>query len=582
MSNKVTKKTNKTQNLEQDVKEKEKEYEAIKEAIEKGNIDILTNFRLKNLKSTKVSTKVPKKLSEKEKEKRDEIRRLKEAEDLAAIQQKLFRQVKGRKKIEPLYNKKNLYTNADVFAANIEKECEKIFPNNEKSKKNEILKTENAILKNNKSTNNSNNISNNEKTGGLEKKNINKKFKINCENNNELDEKKDKEYLNKLDKDIEKFYMEKCGKIFKFLKDIHLVRYIDEFLKEGYDIYEDFIEFPEDYFHNKNNPFLNKSQQFKFYNKLHLAQNKYKPNNSHNNINQRENYSNNRSNGMDLNSINENNNINIKNNIKNSMDLNPINEDNNISINNARTNEFNDNIDINNNDNMNKTDNLFIIKKDLIINDINNKIILKDTSSKITKEDLISNLNIDELEKQREEEFKKAVENWRNSKSSRLNNTSYIPKNNLIYTEMGTSIKNPVPERKKKIFYCWNCYKQFSEGEGVSKEYNNNDLSSKYNMRSFCSSKCVKDYEKKKKSQYLCFECGKMFDLFKGFISFEGEKFCSVDCKNKFIQEQKESIKNYKKEEKKNKKEIEQKNKEKNENENEEDEENMYDPMDDF
>ena len=64
MSNKVTKKTNKTQNLEQEVIEMEKEYEAIKEASEKGNMDVLTNFRIKNLKSTKMTTKIPKKLSE--------------------------------------------------------------------------------------------------------------------------------------------------------------------------------------------------------------------------------------------------------------------------------------------------------------------------------------------------------------------------------------------------------------------------------------------------------------------------------------------------------------------------------------
>ena len=74
MSNKVTKKTNKTQNLEQEVIEMEKEYEAIKEAHSKGNIDPLNNFRIKNLKSTKISAKIPKKLPDKEKEKRDEIR----------------------------------------------------------------------------------------------------------------------------------------------------------------------------------------------------------------------------------------------------------------------------------------------------------------------------------------------------------------------------------------------------------------------------------------------------------------------------------------------------------------------------
>ena len=149
MSNKNQQKNAKTRNLEQDVKEKELEYEAIKEAIEKGDINLLSNFKSKGLKaSTKFSAKIPKKLSEKEKERRDEIRRLKEAEDLAQIQQKLFRQVKGRRKIEPLYNKKGLYSNKDIFASNLDKECEKILIKDEKHNKNkkyELTKSHNNL-----------------------------------------------------------------------------------------------------------------------------------------------------------------------------------------------------------------------------------------------------------------------------------------------------------------------------------------------------------------------------------------------------------------------------------------------------
>ena len=65
MSNKNHQKNLKSKNLELDVKDKELEYEAIKEAIEKGNINILSNFNIKGLKSSKYSTKIPKKLSEK-------------------------------------------------------------------------------------------------------------------------------------------------------------------------------------------------------------------------------------------------------------------------------------------------------------------------------------------------------------------------------------------------------------------------------------------------------------------------------------------------------------------------------------
>ncbi len=549
MSKKIIKKTNKTQNLELDVKEKELEYQAIKEAIEKGNIDLLSNLNMNNLKSTKISTKIPKKLSEKEKEKRDEIRRLKEAEDLAQIQQKLFRQIKGKRKIEPLH-KKSLYTNKDVFGSNIEKECEKVFPKEEKSKKYELLKSENVLIKNSNMSNN-----NVEKSNILDKKNINlnKKFKINCENINEIDEIKDKEYLEKLDREIKNFYIEKCGRIFNFLKDIHLCRYIDEFLKQGYDIYEEFLEIPDDFFQQMNIPFLNKSQQQKFYNKLHLIQNKYKAKNFQNKniINQKDNK---------LNYINISNNENIINN-------------NVTNIHNHTDNNFNNNILINGN----KEEKLNV-----------NKNIIKDTAAFITQEDLMYKTinDIDELEKQRSEEFKKEVEKWRNNNISRPN-TSYNPTNNKLTSEMGININIPSKQNNRNNLYCWNCYKKFLKGEGISKEYNYNyDLNEKYNMKNFCSLKCKKDYEKKQKSQYMCFECRKMFNIIEGFIAFEGEKFCSNICKNKFIKEEKESIKNKKQNKQKNIKngnndKIEKTNK-KDKNEDEEDEGDVYDPMDDF
>ena len=549
MSKKIIKKTNKTQNLELDVKEKELEYQAIKEAIEKGNIDLLSNLNMNNLKSTKISTKIPKKLSEKEKEKRDEIRRLKEAEDLAQIQQKLFRQIKGKRKIEPIH-KKSLYTNKDVFGSNIEKECEKVFPKEEKSKKYELLKSENFLIKNSNMSNN-----NVEKSNILDKKNIslNKKFKINCENINEIDEIKDKEYLEKLDREIKNFYIEKCGRIFNFLKDIHLCRYIDEFLKQGYDIYEEFLEIPDDFFQQMNIPFLNKSQQQKFYNKLHLIQNKYKAKNFQNKniINQKDNK---------LNYINISNNENIINH-------------NVTNIHNHTDNNFNNNILINGN----KEEKLNV-----------NKNIIKDTAAFITQEDLMYKTinDIDELEKQRSEEFKKEVEKWRNNNISRPN-TSYNPTNNKLTSEIGININIPSKQNNRNNLYCWNCYKKFLKGEGISKEYNYNyDLNEKYNMKNFCSLKCKKDYEKKQKSQYMCFECRKMFNIIEGFIAFEGEKFCSNICKNKFIKEEKESIKNKKQNKQKN---IKNGNNDKNEktnkkdkNEDEEDEGDVYDPMDDF
>jgi hypothetical protein len=260
---------------------------------------------------------------------------------------------------------------------------------------------------------------------------------------------------------------------------------------------------------------------------------------------------------------------------------------------NTNPNRLHDNISIKNSLNnlehlKQKTNTNTKIKNDEIINnniDNNNKNIIKDTSARINKEDLMykTHTDIDELEKKRTEEFQKAVEEWRKGKSSRPN-TAYSSQNNKMTSEMGTHINAQVPERTKKLLYCWNCYKQFFEGEGVSKEYTNNfELNTKYNMKNFCCVKCIKEYERKQRSQYICFQCGKMFDLVGGFIAYEGEKFCTGTCKNNYIQEAKENLKNYKKEDKKNKKENKDKVQKKEKiNENEDDEMDNYDPMDDF
>ena len=572
MSNKNNLKNSKTKTLEIDVKEKEMEYEAIKEAIEKGNINLLSSFNFKGLKSTKFQSKIPKKLSEKEKEKRDEIRRLKEAEDLAEIQQKLFRQVKGRRKIEPLYNKKSLYSNKDVYGDNIDKECEKILVKEErhnKNKKYELIKSHNNM-------NNNENIL------------MKKKYKINCEKNiKDIDEEKDKEYFNELDIDIKNFYIEKCGQIFYFLKDIHLCRYIDEFLKRGLDIYEEFIEIEDNFFKKMKTPFLNEAQQEKFYNKIHEI--KSQNDNKNNKINQ--------INGKDhqnkfINSQSEK--------ILNPPNGNQNKETNNNIIANSSTDKLNMN---------NLLENIQKISDVNIQTSPQNKSekIIKDTSSKISPEELMykTSHDIDFIEQKRSEEFKKAVENWRNNNSSRPN-TSHLSMNNKITSEIGININNP--HKEKVMSYCWNCYKKFIKEEGVSKEYFNNfKLNEKYNMKNFCSLKCNKEYEKKQRNQFMCFECKKICNIMDGFIAFEGNKFCSNICKNNYIEEEKESLKTQKKKNKKNKnkKDNEKDNKENNgvENykevkisdknlynndkekeldENDQKEEDDYDPMDDF
>ena len=564
MSNKNQQKNAKTRTLEQDVKDKELEYEAIKEAIEKGDINLLSNFKTKGIKGpSKFSAKIPKKLSEKEKEKRDEIRRLKEAEDLAQIQQKLFRQVKGRRKIEPLYNKKGLYSHKDIFASNLDKECEKILIKDEKlnkHKKNELAKSHNNM-------NNENVI-------------MKKKYKIDCDKViKETDEEKDNEYLNELDKDIKNFYIEKCGEIFNFLKEIHLCRYIDEFLKRGLDIYEEFIEIKEDFFKNMKEPFLNESQQKKFFTKLHDIKNDDKNNKQ---IKQ-------------INNIHQNNEIINQNNI-----LNKPNGQKNIENNKDVKTSPIDNININQ-----------IISKAQKLTEIDiqtspqnkNQNIIKDTSAKISPEELMyrTSNDIEFLEQKRSEEFKKAVENWRNNNINSRPNTSHLSVNNKITSEIGININQPL--KQKIMSYCWNCYKKFVKEEGVSKEYTNNfHLNEKYNTKNFCSLKCNKDYEKKQRSQFMCFECKKMCNLMNGFIAFEGNKFCSNNCKNKYIEEEKKSMNNQKKKNKKNKikkdksgeiqnepnieisNEVKEEtdNKEKEHDKNIEKDEEDYDPMDDF
>ena len=477
MSNKIQQKNSKTKNLELDVKEKELEYEAIKEAIEKGDINLLSNFNIKGLRaSSKFSAKIPKKLSEKEKERRDEMRRLKEAEDLEQIQQKLFRQVKGRRKIEPLYNKKSLYSNKDIFGSNLDKECEKILIKDEKhikNKKYEIIKSQNNM-------NNDNDI-------------LKKKYKINCDKSiKDNDEEKDKEYLSELDKDIKNFYIEKCGEIFKFLKQIHLCRYIDEFLKRGFDLYEEFIEINEDFFKKMKTPFLSETQQEKFFNKLNEIKNNNGKNNKNNQINQ----------------INNNHQNNLNSNQNNNIILNIVNGQNNYekakiiktpSMDNLNTNvilvkgQKNSEIDI----------------QTLPIN--NEQRIIKDTSSKISPEDLMyrTSNDIDFIEQKRTEEFKKAVEEWRNNNKTSRPNTSHLSVKNKMTSEIGININQPL--NQKIMSYCWNCYKKFVKEEGVSKEYTNNfKLNEKYNMKNFCGLKCNKDYEKKQRSQFMCFECKKM------------------------------------------------------------------------
>jgi len=81
------------------------------------------------------------------------------------------------------------------------------------------------------------------------------KIEIDCEN----DKKEDAIFLAKLS-ESEKFFFEvKAKDIYDFLKSIHLIRYIESFIQDGFETKEDLMEIQEDYFQENKN--FNKNQQ---------------------------------------------------------------------------------------------------------------------------------------------------------------------------------------------------------------------------------------------------------------------------------------------------------------------------------
>ena len=574
---KTTKKVKRIDNLEKEVKEHERELKAIKEAFESHNINALNTLRMQNIpKTSRLSAKPPKKLSSKEKERRDDIRRWKEVEDLNKIQQSLFKQVKGRKKIEPIDKRiltaNQRFTNIDkddIFAINLNKECDRIL-GNENSKQFKPNKTMSTTWRKNPSTVRATSIKKNKKSAG--KKNslyplsaINQKIKSQSslkKKINEIvlgDKEKDEEFLKTLDNSVKTFYMEKTKEIFDLLYEINLCRFIDVFLSEGYDLFEEFINLPRDYFDKMEKPFLTKEQQEKLYNKLSIFKNKQKSLTQENIF---ENNFNGRAAKTEQAFYNKN-----KSSIKNKI--------------------FNEKLNKKNNDNN-------------IDSSDNGKV--SETSPMIAKDELFhKNIDIEELEKQRTEEFKKAVEEWRSNannkdseKDSKLNDSSN--KVNKESNDQISSTSSLLINSPNEIICCYNCFRPIKKENSIIKEYQNkSDIVLFLKNKNFCTLKCIKDYEKKIRTKYVCFQCNKTFDLYQGFVAHEGEKFCSSKCKYKYIEIETMLMKKGKnKNGKKGKNTLEEKSKEnKNENINknndvgEKNEEKYYegddyDPMDDF
>ena len=546
--------------LEKDLKEDEKELEAIKEAVEKNNMNALHNLPIKNLpKSSRLSARIPKKLSEKEKERRDEMRRLKEVEDLDKIQKQLFKQVKSRRKIEPIDKKilitaKNINANInidkdDIFALNLNKECNRIL-GNENSKQYIPNKTvtgawtkKEKIFNRNSSQKKEEKIKNNSKNkikGGYPLSAVDRSPKTN-EKSQKSDVEKDEDFLNKLQNELKIFYMEKEKDIFDFLREIHLCRFIDCFLMEGYDLFEQFIELPIDFFDKMEKPFLDKEQQKKLFDKLSVFKNRKK------------------------------------------QEIHIPQNKNNKNIFSKTQPEF---IKKNQKPNLiNKSEKNEVIVKDKIYKNSTNEKVSNGTSS-MSKNDKIYNgyidnndIDIEEIERQNAEDFRKAVNEWRNNSNQTANNSDTSNKinqeSNAPVNDFSLLVNSP-----DEIICCWNCFKHIKKEKSLQKDYKNQnqfDNSILFADKNFCSLKCIKDYEKKKKTTMVCFECNKIFDLNQGFVAYEGEKFCSSKCKDKYIEAEKSIIQNNKKKKDKKIKEI---RKEKNDDDYYEGD--YYDPMDDF
>ena len=598
---KTNKKIKRIDNLENEVKEQEKELKALKEAFEKNNMNALNNLPMQGLpKTSRLSAKAPKRLTSKGKDRIEEIRRWKEVEDLNKIQQSLLKQVKGRKKIEPI-DKRILTANRrfmnidkdDLFAINLNKECDRILgiENSKQSLPNRTMatgfrKNSERIIRNTSNKKDRKSFGKNNLAYPLSAANRIHKMRERKIEKFLSDKVKDEEYLELLDDEIKNFYLEKTKEIFELLREINLSRYIDGFLREGYDIFEEFIDLPNDFFDKMEKPFLNKEQQEKLYNKLTLVKNK------NNTIIEK----NNKNKTIDNNKINENkynnkynktennvNGINIKSKIEQKLNLNKKDINKNKNLNN-----MNKNLNENDNDKKNFKKNNKNNNKNTS-NETNNGKELNDMSPMITKEELFyTNIDIEELERQRTEEFKKAVEEWRNNSMSLPSNEPI----NKINQESNAPVNNSslLVNSPDEIICCWNCFKPLKKENSIQKDYENKlDKSILFKEKHFCNLKCVTDYEKKKKTKYVCFQCNKTFDLYRGFVVYEGEKYCSTNCKNKYIEIETILIKRSKKH-KKEKKSMVEKNKE-NKNEktnnnvnNDEDyyEGDDYDPMNDF
>ena len=104
------------------------------------------------------------------------------------------------------------------------------------------------------------------------------RFELDCDN----DSKEDAIFLSSLSQSEKFFYEVNAKDIYNFLKPLNLIRYIDSFIKDGFESKEDLMEIQEDYF--EENKSFNKNQQKKILLKAKEYLDKYNQNNIQKNI----------------------------------------------------------------------------------------------------------------------------------------------------------------------------------------------------------------------------------------------------------------------------------------------------------
>lgn len=105
------------------------------------------------------------------------------------------------------------------------------------------------------------------------------KIKIDCN----ADKTKDIEWLNKLSPESKNFYIEKFSEIYCFLNEINLLRFIDQFIVDGFENLEDILEIKEDYF--EENKSFDEGQQKRILNKINEIKKKKGMSNTGTNFN---------------------------------------------------------------------------------------------------------------------------------------------------------------------------------------------------------------------------------------------------------------------------------------------------------